>query len=113
MLSKRPLKTLAEAVRKVGERNFIIEEKLDGERIQLHKRGAEYFYCSRRVRLYISLLTTDRRIQEGKGLHVPIWTACRRRILDTLYRRCFRSTSAGVRLDNAVQRLSNVFPVAY
>lgn len=47
MLSKRPLKTLAEAVRKVGERNFIIEEKLDGERIQLHKRGAEYLYCSR------------------------------------------------------------------
>lgn len=26
---------------------FLIEEKLDGERIQLHKRGREYFYCSR------------------------------------------------------------------
>ncbi len=26
---------------------FLIEEKLDGERIQLHKRGKEYFYCSR------------------------------------------------------------------
>ena len=59
MLSKRPLKTLAEAVRKVGERNFIIEEKLDGERIQLHKRGAEYFYCSRRVWLHISVHTID------------------------------------------------------
>ncbi len=59
MLSKRPLKTLAEAVRKVGERNFIIEEKLDGERIQLHKRGAEYFYCSRPVRPHISAQTID------------------------------------------------------
>ncbi|EED80930.1 predicted protein [Postia placenta Mad-698-R] len=26
--------------------SFIIEEKLDGERVQLHKRGNEYFYCS-------------------------------------------------------------------
>jgi ATP-dependent DNA ligase len=26
---------------------FTIEEKLDGERMQLHKRGNEYFYCSR------------------------------------------------------------------
>lgn len=50
MLSKRPLKTLAEAVGRVqspNDQRFIIEEKLDGERIQLHKRGAEYFYCSR------------------------------------------------------------------
>lgn len=28
-------------------RTFIMEEKLDGERMQLHKRGNEYFYCSR------------------------------------------------------------------
>ena len=28
---------------------FIIEEKLDGERMQVHKRGNEYFYCSRFV----------------------------------------------------------------
>lgn len=59
MLSKRPLKTLAEAVRKVGERNFIIEEKLDGERIQLHKRGAEYLYCSRQVPPRISYKQID------------------------------------------------------
>lgn len=26
---------------------FIMEEKLDGERLQLHKRGDEYYYCSR------------------------------------------------------------------
>jgi DNA ligase-4 len=62
MLSKRPLRTLAEAVRKVGERNFIIEEKLDGERIQLHKRGAEYLYCSRQARLHISVQMTDIRM---------------------------------------------------
>ena len=30
---------------------FVMEEKLDGERIQLHKRGNEFFYCSRRVLL--------------------------------------------------------------
>lgn len=113
MLSKRPLKTLAEAVRKVGERNFIIEEKLDGERIQLHKRGAEYFYCSRLVRLHISVLTTDIRMQEGKGLHISLWKACRGGFFDAVHRRCFRSASAGVRLCNEVRRLSNTFPVAY
>jgi hypothetical protein len=89
MLSKRPLKTLAEAVRKVGERNFIIEEKLDGERIQLHKRGAEYLYFSRPVRLCVSLQITDIRIQEGKGLHVSIRKARRRGFLDAVYRWCF------------------------
>lgn len=26
---------------------FIMEEKLDGERIQLHKRGNEFYFCSR------------------------------------------------------------------
>lgn len=30
-----------------GEAKFIMEEKLDGERMQIHKRGSEYFYCSR------------------------------------------------------------------
>lgn len=28
---------------------FIIEEKLDGERIQMHKKGDTYMYASRRV----------------------------------------------------------------
>jgi DNA ligase-4 len=32
-------------------KEFFIEEKIDGERIQLHKRGNEYFYCSRSVSL--------------------------------------------------------------
>ncbi len=26
---------------------FFMEEKMDGERIQLHKRGNEFYYCSR------------------------------------------------------------------
>ncbi|KAI0821590.1 DNA ligase 4 [Irpex lacteus] len=34
---------------------FIIEEKLDGERMQLHKRGNEYFYCSRKGKDYTYL----------------------------------------------------------
>jgi DNA ligase-4 len=32
---------------------FFIEEKLDGERMQLHKRGNEYYYCSRFVVLVV------------------------------------------------------------
>ena len=47
MLCKRPNKNIEESVREMQGRTFIIEEKLDGERIQLHKRGNEYFYCSR------------------------------------------------------------------
>jgi DNA ligase-4 len=33
---------------------FVMEEKLDGERIQLHMRGsgAEWFYCSRKAKDY-------------------------------------------------------------
>lgn len=31
------------------EIGFIMEEKLDGERIQLHKRGNEFYFCSRWV----------------------------------------------------------------
>lgn len=30
---------------------FIMEEKLDGERIQLHKRGNEFYFCSRFVKM--------------------------------------------------------------
>ncbi|KAL1413255.1 DNA ligase (ATP) [Vanrija albida] len=39
------------------EKNFIMEEKLDGERIQLHMRGngAEWFYCSRKAKDYTYL----------------------------------------------------------
>ena len=47
MLCKRPMHAVEEAVKKMGGHEFYIEEKLDGERMQLHKRGNEYFYCSR------------------------------------------------------------------
>lgn len=30
-----------------NDNGFIMEEKLDGERIQLHKRGNEFYFCSR------------------------------------------------------------------
>lgn len=49
MLCKRPTKKIEETVREMGGADFIIEEKLDGERVQLHKRGNEFFYCSRSV----------------------------------------------------------------
>lgn len=47
MLCKRPTKKIEDSVKEMGGGEFIIEEKLDGERMQLHKRGNEYFYCSR------------------------------------------------------------------
>jgi len=47
MLCKRPTHKIEESVKEMQGRKFIIEEKLDGERMQLHKRGNEYFYCSR------------------------------------------------------------------
>lgn len=61
MLCKRPTKKIEETVREMGGAEFIMEEKLDGERMQLHKRGNEYFYCSRFVvfcvyRLYSFIL---------------------------------------------------------
>lgn len=47
MLCKRPKHKIEESVKEMQGRTFAMEEKLDGERIQLHKRGNEYFYCSR------------------------------------------------------------------
>lgn len=55
MLAKRPPKNLADAVRRFKGVTFTMEDKLDGERIQLHKRGAEYFYCSRKSKEYTYL----------------------------------------------------------
>ncbi|KAG6886219.1 DNA ligase (ATP) [Termitomyces sp. T159_Od127] len=47
MLCKRPTKKIEDTVKEMGGSEFFIEEKLDGERMQLHKRGNEFFYCSR------------------------------------------------------------------
>ncbi|EGN95003.1 hypothetical protein SERLA73DRAFT_170894 [Serpula lacrymans var. lacrymans S7.3] len=55
MLCKRPTRKIEESVKEMQGRKFIIEEKLDGERIQLHKRGNEYFYCSRKGKDYTYL----------------------------------------------------------
>jgi ATP-dependent DNA ligase len=46
MLCKRPT-NIEESIKDMQGHIFFLEEKLDGERIQLHKRGNEYFYCSR------------------------------------------------------------------
>ncbi|KAG8751329.1 DNA ligase (ATP), partial [Ceratobasidium sp. 423] len=65
MLCKRS-KTLVDAVKliqghmekpasKDSSRQFVIEEKLDGERMQLHKRGNAYFYSSRKGTDYTHL----------------------------------------------------------
>ncbi|KAI9064078.1 DNA ligase 4 [Trametes sanguinea] len=55
MLCKRPTKKLEDSIKEMQGRTFIIEEKLDGERMQLHKRGNEYFYCSRKGKDYTYL----------------------------------------------------------
>ncbi|KAJ3889259.1 DNA ligase 4 [Lentinula edodes] len=55
MLCKRPTKTLEHTVKEMGGTEFLIEEKLDGERMQIHKRGNEYFYCSRKGKDYTYL----------------------------------------------------------
>ena len=49
MLCKRPTGNIEQSVKDMEGHTFLLEEKLDGERIQLHKRGNEYFYCSRSV----------------------------------------------------------------
>jgi ATP-dependent DNA ligase len=49
MLCKRPTGNIEASVKDMEGRTFFLEEKLDGERIQLHRRGNEYFYCSRSV----------------------------------------------------------------
>ncbi|KAF8325377.1 ATP dependent DNA ligase domain-containing protein, partial [Cantharellus anzutake] len=49
-------KTLRDAV-KLG---FFMEEKLDGERLQLHKRRNEFFYCSRKGKDYTYLYGGNR-----------------------------------------------------
>ncbi|EKM49973.1 uncharacterized protein PHACADRAFT_178599 [Phanerochaete carnosa HHB-10118-sp] len=55
MLCKRPTRRIEESVKDMGGSKFVIEEKLDGERLQLHKRGNEYFYCSRKGKDYTYL----------------------------------------------------------
>nr|GAT46734.1 DNA ligase 4 [Mycena chlorophos] len=55
MLCKRPMKSISETVAEMKGAEFYIEEKLDGERMQLHKRGSEYFYCSRKGKDYTYL----------------------------------------------------------
>jgi DNA ligase-4 len=46
-------------------RPFLIEEKLDGERIQLHKKGEEYRYFSRKDKDYTYLYGMDWTTAEG------------------------------------------------
>lgn len=55
MLCKRPTRRIEDTVREMGGSEFYIEEKLDGERMQLHRRGNEYFYCSRKGKDYTYL----------------------------------------------------------
>ena len=45
---------------------FFIEEKLDGERMQLHKRGNEYLYFSRSVNFFIFRSSLSISFRKGK-----------------------------------------------
>ena len=89
MLCKRTVGRVDDAVKEMQGSQFLIEEKLDGERLQLHKRGNEYFYCSRFTDFCaapggICQLTIS--IQEGQRLYVPLWKARRARKLDAFHR---------------------------
>ena len=66
MLCKRPTRKIEDSVKEMGGAEFFIEEKLDGERIQLHKRGNEYFYCSRSATIS-SPITEIPEIEYRKG----------------------------------------------
>lgn len=55
MLCKRPTRRIEDTVKEMGSAEFIIEEKLDGERMQLHKQGNQFFYCSRKGKDYTYL----------------------------------------------------------
>jgi DNA ligase-4 len=66
MLCKRPTKHIDDTVKLMGGEKFIIEEKLDGERMQLHKQGNEYFYCSRSFKLLVLVLLTYSFARKGK-----------------------------------------------
>ncbi|QRV95869.1 ATP-dependent DNA ligase [Ceratobasidium sp. AG-Ba] len=94
MLCKRT-KTLVEAVKLIqghmaitkqqkdttSNNQFVIEEKLDGERMQLHKRGNAYFYSSRKGKDYTYLYGAH----VGEGSLTPhIHTAFDERIEDCI-----------------------------
>lgn len=51
---------LASVVKMMQHKPFLIEEKMDGERIQLHKKGNEYKYISRWVFVVPVLILADR-----------------------------------------------------
>ena len=85
MLCKRPTGNIEQSVKDMEGHTFFLEEKLDGERIQLHKRGNEYFYCSRSV-LCLSLKHRCLNLyKERKGLHVSLREPCWDRQFDALY----------------------------
>jgi DNA ligase 4 len=78
MLCKRPTARIEETIKEMQGTRFIIEEKLDGERTQLHKRGNEYFYSSRYGISISSSCIVDESSRKGKdytylyGKHVGI-----------------------------------------
>lgn len=74
MLCRRPANRFEDTIKDFEGRPFIMEEKLDGERIQLHKRGNEYFYCSRLV-YWFSYSTREAEINvSGKERTIHIYT---------------------------------------
>lgn len=59
-----------------------MEEKLDGERIQLHMRGSgtEWFYCSRKAKDYSSYIRVNQ-----TDASVPLWVSHWRGQLDPVH----------------------------
>lgn len=97
MMSRgRPQGEVTERVEQGWYKNdeFIVEEKLDGERMQLHKVGKQYryysrFVTSRRVECAVRPISDSRASvsQESKRVHVPLRSQRRWWIPHSLHRR--------------------------
>jgi DNA ligase 4 len=91
MLCKRPTRRLEDSIKEMEGSTFFIEEKLDGERMQLHKRGNEYFYSSRFLESHCLgvFLSYKRNTQKGKRLHLFVRQTRRSWESDSFYCRVF------------------------
>lgn len=72
-----------EVVKKMGGKTFYVEEKLDGERVQLHKSGDTFKYWSRKAKDYTYLYGAgygDDTNQEGGGLSKHLRNAFNKRV---------------------------------
>ena len=99
MLCNRNKNDFEDIVKAMGSskkqpKEFLIEEKLDGERIQLHKRGEEYRYFSRKDKNYTYLYGVDRTSQDG-ALTPHVWQCFDPRVEEWVATTTYESARCG------------------